>query len=170
MAPDGTLNFQEAEAVLAKAAVKATQQDFDAAYNLYVRAAQAFLYLARPTASSNSGTQVQSTVLGARCRENAAKALERAEQIKARRSVPGSQSASAPKKSHGARPQAVNIYSEEDQLAVLDRSTRVNGHKFELWDARHESIAPIANPSFNPKPSSLLHGGDLAKAEMKVSP
>ncbi|KAG9046581.1 cysteine protease [Tulasnella sp. UAMH 9824] len=155
MAPDGTLNFQEAEAALAKAAVKASQQDFDAAYDLYVRAAKAFLHLARTTASSNSGNKVQSTVLSARCRENAGKALERAEQIKARRSAPGSQSASIPNTPQAARTLAINMYSEEDQLAVLDRSTRVNGHKFSPWETRHESIGPTTNPPFK-DPDGML--------------
>ncbi|KIO33307.1 hypothetical protein M407DRAFT_234488 [Tulasnella calospora MUT 4182] len=151
MAPDGTLNFQEAEAALAKAAVKASQQDFDAAYDLYVRAAKAFLHLARATASSNSGTRVQSTLLSARCRENAAKALERAEQIKARRSAPTSQSAM---ETIAFKRRWAHTYLE-DQLAVLDRSTRVNGHKFDPWEARHESIGPIANPPFKDPDGAL---------------
>lgn len=127
MASDGTLNFQEAEvdanqevstpvsdgnfqAALAKAAVKASQQDLDAAYDLYVRAAKAFLHLARTTAS-NSGGRTQSAVLSARCRENAAKALERAEQIKARRSTLGSQSSGGTRKPPATRNLAVNVYS-----------------------------------------------------------
>ncbi|KAG8947215.1 calpain 7 [Tulasnella sp. 424] len=121
MASDGTLNFQEAEAALAKAAVKASQQDLDAAYDLYVRAAKAFLHLARTTAS-NSGGRTQSAVLSARCRENAAKALERAEQIKARRSTLGSQSSGGTRKPPATRNLAVNVYSIviDDALPATD--------------------------------------------------
>ncbi|KAL4079236.1 hypothetical protein J3A83DRAFT_4456252, partial [Scleroderma citrinum] len=109
--------FIDAEAVHSRAARAEHASDFSTAFRLYISAADAFLHLSR-SESLNSAFQ-------ARCKANAAKALERAEKIKKASERPGA----------GFEVDVVPIdwFSQEQQLYVVRKSSTINGIRYPIW-------------------------------------
>ncbi|KAL4071268.1 hypothetical protein V8B97DRAFT_2104210 [Scleroderma yunnanense] len=104
-------------AVHSRAARAEHASDFSTAFRLYISAADAFLHLSR-SESLNSAFQ-------ARCKANAAKALERAEKIKKASERPGA----------GFEVDVVPIdwFSQEQQLYVVRKSSTINGIRYPIW-------------------------------------
>ncbi|KAF8526006.1 hypothetical protein BU17DRAFT_41274 [Hysterangium stoloniferum] len=128
-----------AQALSAKAVQKELNRDFDAAFELHIKAAESFIHLAQTLPDSPAKTN---------CRTAASKALERAEQIK--------------KVKQDVRPVAADPYSAQEQGYILDRSSLVNGHRFPPWqldaDIRAEGGTdlyrdPDGQPSLAPSDS-----------------
>ncbi|KAF8523246.1 cysteine proteinase [Gautieria morchelliformis] len=98
------------QALSTKAAQKELSKDFDAAFELHVKAAESFLHLAQTLPDAGAK---------ATCKMAAGKALERAEQIK--------------RVKQDVRPVTANPYSAREQAYILDRSSLVNRHRYPPW-------------------------------------
>ncbi|CAA7265581.1 unnamed protein product [Cyclocybe aegerita] len=123
---------REAEAISSKASRAEFSKDYDQAFKLYIKAAEAFLHLSRVTGATDTATQ--------RWKSSANKSLERAEKIKrfveaSRRAViPPSNSDQQPAAELHLTPVAIDHFSHQEQLYVLKRGSHVNGLIFPLWD------------------------------------
>ncbi|KIJ57488.1 hypothetical protein HYDPIDRAFT_44903, partial [Hydnomerulius pinastri MD-312] len=91
--------------------------DFTTAFRLYLAAADAFLHLSR--------TATLTPALQARCKANAAKALERAEKIKKASEKPGGGV------EVGVVP--INWFGLDQQSYVLRKSCTINNIRYPLW-------------------------------------
>ncbi|KAI0067565.1 cysteine proteinase [Artomyces pyxidatus] len=100
----------EAESLYTRAAKAELSKDFDTAFRSYVKAATAFLTLSRSTNDAR---------LQAQWRQEAGKALERAEKIKSVKS--------------DLTPVDRDRFSKDEQMLVLKKSTVVNGIALPLW-------------------------------------
>ncbi|KIJ25537.1 hypothetical protein M422DRAFT_273502 [Sphaerobolus stellatus SS14] len=106
------MDLSSAQALSAKAVQELTN-DYDAAFDLHIKAAEAYLYLARTlTGSANANAK-------AACNAAAGRALECAEQIK--------------KVKKDVRPVGADPYSAPEQAYVLEKSAVVNGLRFPAW-------------------------------------
>ncbi|KAG8903495.1 cysteine protease [Tulasnella sp. 403] len=142
-APETPLTLKEADAVLSRAAIKAEEKDFTAALQLYTKAAQAFLHLNRTIETvAPRLSEKEVTILRTQFRDKAAKALQRAEQIKGLEASGGGSSGAS--RAVSLAPLARNRFSQEEQLAVLDRSSKINGLRFPLWsEPRAEDFTSV---------------------------
>ncbi|KAJ8473861.1 hypothetical protein ONZ51_g7595 [Trametes cubensis] len=125
--PGPEVTPQEAEAQYSKAANAELAKDYDRAFRHYVKAAEHFLLLSRHATDDRPRTLY---------RAQAAKALERAEKIKAIK--------------QDIRPAVKNPFAAGEQLYVLQKSSIVNQGFFPLWDS---SDRP--SPSSEQPPLSL---------------
>ncbi|OSX61790.1 hypothetical protein POSPLADRAFT_1144115 [Postia placenta MAD-698-R-SB12] len=116
-----------AQATYSKAA-KAELSDLDRAFRLYVKAAEDFL---------NIGQSTPDATLRSKCKDEAAKALDRAEKIKAAKP--------------DLTPVATNYFSEQAQRSVLRRSSFVNNVRIPLWDEDPVSLDENRLPAFSPE-------------------
>ncbi|KAF9653758.1 cysteine proteinase [Thelephora ganbajun] len=108
---------KDPEAIYVKATKAELAKDWDLAFKLYLSAADDFLYLARTTGDDKVKTHAKS---------RAGVALQRAEKIKSIH--------------RDLTPVVRNAFSEQSQLSVLKKSSRVNGKLIPLWrDPRHPS-------------------------------
>ncbi|KAG9038776.1 cysteine protease [Tulasnella sp. JGI-2019a] len=131
------LSLTETDALLAKAALKASQSDFSGAFPLYIKAAQAYLHLSRTLTLERGQAAKDLSELKARCREKASQALQRAEQIKGAKDTPGESSSPPP-----VKPVRRDRFSIEEQYAVIDQSSRINKFKVTPWKS------PLSNSEF----------------------
>ncbi|CAK5284399.1 unnamed protein product [Mycena citricolor] len=142
---------EDAQSIHAKAVKTEFAQDYDAAFRLYIKAAESFLHLSRAAAREEDKVKWKGS---------AKKALERAERIKAvieHRKTGGTSSSDA-----RLTPVGVDYFSQEEQFYALKKGGVVNGRVFPAWDE------PVAPDSGN---VSVL-GGDveLSAEQLKVSP
>ncbi|KAF7289323.1 Calpain catalytic domain-containing protein [Mycena indigotica] len=109
------------QSTYAKAVKGEYNKDFDTAFRLYVKAAEAFLYLSRAVDNQHDKTKHKSS---------AGKALERAEKLK------GFLEKSKPESA--LTPVAVDHFSPHEQFYVLQRGKTVNGRVFPSWDEQRD--------------------------------
>ncbi|KAG9312146.1 hypothetical protein JVU11DRAFT_7434 [Chiua virens] len=119
--------FQEAESVYDRAIKLEFAAEFQPAFNLYLEAADAFIRLSRSATSS--------LLFQAQCKENASKALQRAEKIEKASKTPGAQI--------GPVAASINSFGANHQSYVLRRSSTVNDIRHPLWS---EPVPPPSNP------------------------
>ncbi|EPT00398.1 hypothetical protein FOMPIDRAFT_1122801, partial [Fomitopsis schrenkii] len=136
-----------------KAATCELLGDYDQAFRHYVKAAETFLHLSQ---TSRDARQRASH------KDQAAKALERAEKIKIARP--------------GLRPLARNHFAEQEQTYVLRKSSLVNGIRFPLWDEgagiNYDTRHPALSPSQlrNSATWRSLDGGDVFAGNSLLEP
>ncbi|KAH9889397.1 hypothetical protein C8Q73DRAFT_653542, partial [Cubamyces lactineus] len=106
-----------------KAANAELAKDYDRAFRHYVKSAEHFLLLSRQATDDRLRTLY---------RTQAAKALERAEKIKAIK--------------QDVRPAVKNPFSSGEQLYVLQKSSLVNQGFFPLWDSSDRPSPPSEQP------------------------
>ncbi|KAI8978288.1 hypothetical protein BD414DRAFT_495116 [Trametes punicea] len=124
MPPSGpAVTSHEAETQYSKAANAELAKDYDHAFHHYVKAAELFLLLSRKTTADR---------LRSLYRNQAAKALERAEKIKA--------------VERNIRPAVKDHFSESEQLYVLQKSSLVNQGIFPLWDSCEGQAHSLEQP------------------------
>ncbi|KAJ8581144.1 cysteine proteinase [Rhizopogon salebrosus TDB-379] len=121
----------DAENIYARAAKLEIDKDWNNAFQLYLEAADTFLHLSR---TSNPG-----------CKNNAAKALERAEKIKQHK--------------RDLAPVSVDHFTQQHQYAVLKKSSLINAYRIPLWTSNSQSSA-----------SSTFHDPDGQPSLGSVSP
>ncbi|GBE80774.1 Calpain-like protease palB/RIM13 [Sparassis crispa] len=117
--------LQDAEGTYAKAAKAELEKDLDRAFRLYIKAAEGFLYISQYAADSSLRTT---------SRNEAAKALERAEKIKLIR--------------QDLTPVIKNHFSDQEQIHVLKKSSTVNNIRLPLWD--EDCPDDLSQPNFSP--------------------
>ncbi|KAI0724162.1 hypothetical protein C8Q72DRAFT_786967, partial [Fomitopsis betulina] len=116
-----------------KAATSELLGDFDQAFRHYVKAAEIFLHLSQISRDARQRTNYK---------DQAAKALERAEKIRIARPE--------------LRPLARNHFSDHEQSYVLRKSSIVNGTRFPLWDegpgihCDTRSVVTLPHPALSP--------------------
>ncbi|OSC96512.1 cysteine proteinase [Trametes coccinea BRFM310] len=114
------------QALYSKAANAELAKDFDRAFGQYVKAAEHFLFLSRKTTEDRLRTSYRS---------QAAKALERAEKIRAVKQA--------------IRPVSKDPFSDSEQLYVLQKSSLVNQGFFPLWDSPEKPSPPSQQPTLS---------------------
>ncbi|KAJ7287023.1 hypothetical protein C8J57DRAFT_1282596 [Mycena rebaudengoi] len=116
--------LEDAESTYAKAVQAELSKDFDAAFRLYIKAAESFLHLSRSVNQEKEKSKWKG---------NAAKALERAEKIKAfvERSKPAP---SAPRSESTLTPVGVDYFSQHEQFYAVKKGGIINGRSYLLWD------------------------------------
>ncbi|KAI9062454.1 cysteine proteinase [Trametes sanguinea] len=124
--PDSEITAQEAEALYSKAANAELAKEYDRAFGQYVKAAEQFLFLSRKTTDDRVRTLYRS---------QAAKALERAEKIRAVKQA--------------IRPVTKDPFSESEQLYVLQKSSLVNEGFFPLWDSPEQPSLSSQQPALS---------------------
>ncbi|KAI1791151.1 hypothetical protein LXA43DRAFT_1082820 [Ganoderma leucocontextum] len=124
---------QVAESKYNKAANAELTRDFDKAFRLYIQAAEKYLQLSR---------QIDSERLRTLYKGEAAKALERAEKIKAVRQE--------------ITPVVKDEFSEGEQLYVLQKSSLVNQGFFPLWDSTDKPSLASTQPPLSAE--QIEHG------------
>ncbi|KAM5543052.1 hypothetical protein V8D89_003436 [Ganoderma adspersum] len=135
---------QDAESRYNKAANAELAKDFDKAFRLYIQAAEQFLQLSR---------QVDNDRLQARCKGEAAKALERAEKIKAVR--------------QDIKPVIKDEFSEGEQLYVLQKSSLVNQGFFPLWDSS-DKASPVSTTRQPPLSAEQIEHGASWRRPVRI--
>ncbi|KZT69626.1 cysteine proteinase, partial [Daedalea quercina L-15889] len=110
-----------------KAAKSELQGNFDEAFRLYVKAAEQFLHLKQISHDERQRLK---------CKDQATKALERAEKIKLARPE--------------LRPLARNHFATQEQLYVLRKSSFVNDIRFPLWDEDAAIKLDTGHPALSP--------------------
>ncbi|KAJ7650562.1 hypothetical protein FB45DRAFT_730213 [Roridomyces roridus] len=137
------------KAIYAKAVKAEVSKDFDSAFRLYIKAAEAFLHLSRSVTREREKSKA-----------SAKKALERAEKIKAF----VEKSKSTP---NGPDPQltpvGIDYFSPQEQSYVLGKGGFVNGRLFPLWDLPFHT----STDTLHEDPDGEL---ELSPEQLKVSP
>ncbi|KAM0793367.1 hypothetical protein ACM66B_000822 [Microbotryomycetes sp. NB124-2] len=105
-------------------------RDYNQAFQLYVKAAQQYMYLVRHCTDASEK---------ARMRQVSSKLIERATRIKQTRQ-------------HELTPVVKSVLAREEQDAVLERSSFINGHRFQRWRDTFEQGLP--DNSRQPPPMS----------------
>ncbi|PCH36605.1 cysteine proteinase [Wolfiporia cocos MD-104 SS10] len=129
--------MHEAETTYSKAAKAELHNDLDRAFRLYVKAAEDFLHKSQSCDDARLRTV---------CKEQAGKALERAEKIKAVKP--------------DVTPVAKNYFSDREQQYVLRRSSFVNNIRIPLWD---EELSSFDNTQPKLSLDQLRHGAEWKK-------
>ncbi|PIL33578.1 hypothetical protein GSI_04201 [Ganoderma sinense ZZ0214-1] len=124
---------QDAESSYNKAANAELARDFDKAFRLYIHTAEQYLQLSR---------QVDNQKLRTQYKGEAAKALERAEKIKAVK--------------QDIKPVVKDEFSEGEQLYVLQKSSLVNQGFFPLWDSSDQPSTSSTQPPLSAE--QIEHG------------
>ncbi|KAH9911333.1 uncharacterized protein B0H18DRAFT_919953 [Fomitopsis serialis] len=144
------LMLQEAETTYSKAAKSELHGDFDRAFGLYVKAAEAFLHLGQISDDARQRS---------RCKDHAAKALERAEKIRQARPE--------------LRPPTRHHFAEQEQLYVLRKSSLVNNVRFSLWDEDATMTRDTRHPALSPdqrRHSAVWNKVDISQVGLASSP
>ncbi|KAJ7108465.1 hypothetical protein C8R43DRAFT_905383, partial [Mycena crocata] len=115
------------KSIYAKAVKAEFSKDFDAAFRLYIKAAESFLHLSRSVGPERDK---------ARCKSGAGKALERAEKIKAFAEKSGPAVATDLSR---LTPVGVDHFSPQEQFYAVKRGGVVNGRSFPLWEEPYAS-------------------------------
>ncbi|PFH46869.1 hypothetical protein AMATHDRAFT_68923 [Amanita thiersii Skay4041] len=140
--------LREAEENYTKATQAELSRNYDTAFRLYIKSAELFLHLCR--SSPATGGSVQKT----RWKASAAKALERAEKIKAFVDKNNTTPGAAGQKSDELAPElkltpvGVNFFSPHEQFLVLKKGERVNGGIYFSWE---ESYGLLHNAEEQPQ-------------------
>ncbi|KAL4248263.1 peptidase C2 family protein [Abortiporus biennis] len=124
-------SIREAEVSYAKAAKAELNREFDKAFRLYIKSAEDFLHISGKTADHTIRTT---------CKTQAAKALERAEKIRAIK--------------NDLTPVLKDRFSEQQQTAILRKSAMINKTLYPMWDDAHLPIsdsATLVQPSLSPE-------------------
>ncbi|KAJ8517520.1 hypothetical protein ONZ45_g5319 [Pleurotus djamor] len=138
---------KDAEITYDKAAKALHAGSYDAAYSLYIKAAQAFLHLSKQT-----GARVNDW------KERARKCIEMAEKIQAYITrLQSIEDHSVADMTNGVAdlsltPVTIDYFSPYEQAFILERGSRVNGLLFAAWDAsppRYQS-SPFDDPDGQP--------------------
>ncbi|KAJ6593314.1 hypothetical protein B0H19DRAFT_1215467 [Mycena capillaripes] len=118
---------EDAESTYAKAVKAEFSKDYDAAFRLYIKAAESFLHLSRSVNQDRDKTKWKTS---------AGKALERAEKIKA--FVDKSKTSSSDPSRSEARltPVGVDHFSPQEQSYAVKKGGIVNGRSFPLWEEK----------------------------------
>ncbi|KAI0753163.1 hypothetical protein C8Q80DRAFT_1097736, partial [Daedaleopsis nitida] len=127
-----------------KAASAELSKEYDKAFRLYINAAEQFLHLSRQTTNEK---------LRLVYKGEAAKAVERAEKIKAVK--------------QDIQPIAKDAFSEGEQLYVLQKSSLVNGGFFPLWDSPDKPSSSTEQPPLSAE--QIEHGATWRKASSSSS-
>ncbi|KAJ7807811.1 hypothetical protein B0H14DRAFT_3482866 [Mycena olivaceomarginata] len=140
---------EDAESTYAKAVKAEFSKDYDAAFRLYIKAAESFLHLSRSVDHDREKTKWKTS---------AGKALERAEKIKA--FVDNSKASSSDPSRSETRltPVGVDHFSRQEQSYAVKKGGIINGRSFPLWDDKFLS---------NASPDALFEDSD---GEMGLSP
>ncbi|KNZ75773.1 Calpain-like protease palB/RIM13, partial [Termitomyces sp. J132] len=146
-----------------KAAKAELSRDYDVAFRLYVKSAELYLHLSR---TWNDNFSVQA----GKWKASAAKALERAEKIKAfvdKRKTSSQHDATSTVNTSGVStiltPVGIDHFSPQEQSFVLKKGASINGLYFPLWDQSVSQMIqiPYEDPDGPPK---------LSPEQAKVSP
>ncbi|TFK50844.1 cysteine proteinase [Heliocybe sulcata] len=116
----------DGEDTYARATKAEVEQNWDLAFKLYVRAVELYLHASR-TATEN--------VSRAEYKAQAAKALNRAEKIKALK--------------RDLAPVPVDRFSEQQQYYILDKSCVINGKRFDPWNKPSPGALDHEQPRFS---------------------
>ncbi|KAJ7350713.1 hypothetical protein DFH08DRAFT_115762 [Mycena albidolilacea] len=147
---------EDAESTYAKAVKAEFSKDYDAAFRLYIKAAESFLHLSRSVDHDREKTKWKTS---------AGKALERAEKIKA--FVDNSKASSSDPSRSETRltPVGVDHFSRQEQSYAVKKGGIINGRSFPLWDDKFLS---------NASPDALFEDTDgkmgLSPEQSKVFP
>ncbi|KAI5121454.1 hypothetical protein M0805_009562 [Coniferiporia weirii] len=145
---NGPATIADTDALYATAASAEIAGDFDRAFGLYLTAAQAYLHHARALPAYSARER-------GRCEAGAKKCIGRAERIKDARK-------------DALRPPARDPFSTEEQMYVLDKSTRVHGARYPAWvngsenlfDGEVDALPPLG-PALTTKASVWRRPKDL---------
>ncbi|TBU43387.1 hypothetical protein BD309DRAFT_991045 [Dichomitus squalens] len=130
-----------------KAANAELSKDYDKAFSLYIQAAEKYLQLSRQAVNDRTR---------ALHKGEAAKALERAEKIKALR--------------HDVKPVVKDEFSEGEQLYVLQKSSLVNQGFFPLWSSADDRPSSPTLPALSTEQitrGATWRSHPLAQRELK---
>ncbi|KAF8150612.1 hypothetical protein B0H34DRAFT_801552 [Crassisporium funariophilum] len=147
--------IRDAETCSSKATKAEFAKDYDQAFRLYIKTAESFLHLSR------SATQPEK--VKQQWKNNASKALERAERIKRFVEKPGGSTNTSNVASNSGQPPAnelrltpvgINHFSPQEQLYVLKKGGNINGLVFPVWEERVSQgylTSPYNDPDGQPK-------------------
>ncbi|KAK7057703.1 calpain catalytic domain-containing protein [Favolaschia claudopus] len=147
---------EDTESTYAKAVKAEFAKDYDAAFRLYIKAAESYLHLSRSADHDRDKTKYKTS---------AGKALERAEKIKAFVNKTKSPLNDPSAVQNRLTPVAVDHFSPQEQSYAVKKGALVNGRSFSLWNEKVTSNA--APGTLFEDPDGIL---DLSPQQSSISP
>ncbi|KAF8627516.1 hypothetical protein AX15_004392 [Amanita polypyramis BW_CC] len=169
---DKEKEVRAAEATYTKATQAELAKNYDAAFRLYIKAAEGYLHLSR---LSGTAGEAQKT----KWKASATRALERAEKIKSftEKQRTGGTASVAGRGDNAPlgigvevrlTPVGINYFSPQEQLLVLRKGAKINGQMYPPWEE------PVFQPLMPSADSNGYHGMDdqppLSSEQLRQSP